>query len=189
MKSSSINGEYYYTWRGRHWGVWYMTQLSLAISAISIFLALIVGNRELSEIGLKGIAYPLAVALLVGFLADRISSAGVLKKYHKVSIGDAGLTIQVSENDQVMIAWPSIMKIEDFGIGDLQILDPSNKIPDFWVSRGVGGFRVFTENGGLYRIYRTLQCYKAVRAEVIRRSPCAVLFKNGRMVRRSGAGA
>jgi hypothetical protein len=166
-----------------------MAQLSLAISAVSIFIALVIGNRELSEIGLKGVAFPLAVALLVGFLADRISSAGGVKKYHKVSIGDLGLTIQVSENDKVMLDWPSITKIEDFGIGDLQVLDPNHKTPDFWISRGVGGFRVFTEDGGLYRIYRTLQHYKVVRAEVIRRSPCAVLFKNGRMVSRSRAGA
>ena len=184
MRDSGIEKKYYYTWRGRHWGVYYMLWLFLIFVLFLEVMALFHGAALLNFN--RGYLYSLGVVILVGLLADRVSTTGVLKSYHMVGLGEDVLTIQITKDERALVPWSSITKIEDFDIRDLQVLDPVNKSPDFWVARCVSGFRVFTEDGRIYRIYRTLKHYKEVRAEVIRKAPHAALLKNGKPVNHSG---
>jgi hypothetical protein len=182
MNSQIIDKEYYYTWRGRHRGVYFMALWFLAFIVLMEVIAIFRGVSI--KLDHEVFVYLLIAALCFGLIGDHFSASGVLKRYHMVGIGKEVLAIQVEEKERIFLPWRSITKIDDFNIFDILATGHTSKSPDFWAARGVGGLRITTSDNEIYKIYRTLRHYKEVRFEIIQRSYQAVLLKNGKLIPR-----
>ena len=165
--------EHKYSWCARHSGVkWYLAGIfvGLIVSQFVYFLK----NHSFSIKNYGILLSLMAFAFIIGYAHDFFW--GSIKKSNKVLLKSEGIEIFEDQDEGYILLWKDICVIDEFNIHEKRT---DNKNTDYWRAMGVGGLRLTDSRGRVFRIYRSIGGFDALRSALLENAPQATLLING----------
>jgi hypothetical protein len=168
--------EHNYSWFARHGGVkWYFLGAIIGISIGQVFSFFEQGSIGITNY--RALSWLLVGAFVLGYAHDVLF--GVIRRGSKVSIGDSGMEIHAGSRKVAYVSWDDISSLDDF---DFREQKNGEDNIDYWRAMGVGGVRIVTSCGKVYRIYKSIGGYDCLRSMIARKASNAKVMFNGKAV-------